>query len=78
VRLAPKFADDCQRDAASGLDGLTRPIARCFSSPRDRRYGRIAPSVCSELVDTVLRESAFVYELRGRRLDQAREHQEGP
>ena len=43
-------------------DGAARWIAQA---------DRVPPS---ELVDTVLRDSAYVYEMRGRRLDQAREN----
>ena len=82
ARLAPAFAR-----ARSAVAGVRRrgvaaarsdaAIARCSiaRARASRRWLALADRVTpSELVDRVLRESAYAFELRGRRLDQAREN----
>ena len=72
---------DCDRGVA-GVDrarrsiDLDRAAARRARAPARARAGWRWPIALppSELVDIVLRESAYAFELRGRRLDQAREN----
>jgi ATP-dependent helicase/nuclease subunit A len=74
TRLAPAFARALQEEPAVALDEIDRALlsrARASFARWLALADRVAPS---ELVDIVLRESAYVFELRGRRLDQAREN----
>jgi ATP-dependent helicase/nuclease subunit A len=78
VTLAPKFAEALGAaappeyfDALNATDRALLSLAREAVGGWIAQADRVPPS---ELVDTVLRESAFVFELRGRRLDQAREN----
>jgi ATP-dependent exoDNAse (exonuclease V) beta subunit len=77
VRLAPGFAEAVlggSTAAPASLEGTDRALlalARRAIAGWIEQADRVPPS---ELVDTVLRESAYVYEMRGRRLQQAREN----
>ncbi len=78
ARLAPQFARAISASdfdvAAAGLDELDAQLlahARGAAGRWLRAADRVTPS---ELVDQVLRETAYAFELRGRRLDQAREN----
>ena len=76
--IAPALADALRRPdfnvSGSGLDEFDRDvleIARAGVARWLPMADRVSPS---ELVGRILRESAYVFELRGRRLDQAREN----
>jgi ATP-dependent helicase/nuclease subunit A len=78
TRLAPSFAGALRLPsfevAGAGLDDVDRATLERARESVARWLvlaDRILPS---ELVDIVLRESAYAFELRGRRLDQAREN----
>jgi ATP-dependent exoDNAse (exonuclease V) beta subunit len=78
VRLAPAFADALQRRdfdlAAAGLSDLdARLLAQARASAAEwlDLATRVPPS---ELVDAVLRDSAYVFEIRGARMNQAKEN----
>jgi len=78
VRLAPAFSDALVGDLApddtaslASTDAALLQVARAGTGRWLALADRLPPS---ELVDIVLRESAYVYEMRGRRLDQAREN----
>jgi ATP-dependent helicase/nuclease subunit A len=77
TRLAPGFAGalaGAPPPALAALDETDRALlelARHGTARWIAQADRVPPS---ELVDTVLRDSAFVYEMRGRRLGQAREN----
>jgi ATP-dependent helicase/nuclease subunit A len=77
VKLAPGFAQallGAEPASAGAMDEIDRAL---LTRARDAVGGWIAQAdrvPPSELVDAVIRQSAFVYELRGRRLDQAREN----
>jgi ATP-dependent helicase/nuclease subunit A len=74
MRLAPAFAKALQSPPEARLDEIDRALldrARTSLARWLALADRVAPS---ELVDLVLRESAYVFELGGRRLDQAREN----
>ena len=76
VRLAPAFAQalGAESPADRDLDEPDRGLlvrARASLASWLPLADRISPS---ELVDRIMRESAYLYELRGRRLDQAREN----
>ncbi len=76
VRLAPAFAQalGAESPADRDLDEPDRGLlvrARASLANWLPLADRISPS---ELVDRIMRESAYLYELRGRRLDQAREN----
>jgi len=81
VHLAPGFAaalSDAPRpegaDPRDQLDDLDRALLDAARSglARWRRLAEHIPP--SEVVDTVIRESAYAFEMRGRRLSQAREN----
>ena len=76
--LAPAFAHALRSPvsevSAAGLDALDRQLLAAARGGLARwlpLVDRIGPG---ELVDRILRESAYVFELRGARLDQAREN----
>jgi ATP-dependent helicase/nuclease subunit A len=77
-RLAPALAEALRAPAfdldAAALD----PIDRALLAQARESLGRWLPAVDrvtpSELLDAVLAESAYAYEMRGPRLDQAREN----
>ncbi|HEX5070013.1 MAG TPA: UvrD-helicase domain-containing protein [Vicinamibacterales bacterium] len=77
VALAPALADALlapERPAIDRLaptDAALLDLARASVARWLAQADRVPPS---ELVDAVIRESAYVFELRGRRLDQAREN----
>ena len=77
VALAPRLSRALlAADPPEGVT-LTPPDAALFARARAgvTRWLRLATQVPpGEVLDVVLRESAYVYELRGRRLDQAREN----
>jgi ATP-dependent helicase/nuclease subunit A len=77
-RLAPDLADALLSDAIpSALGSLDATDAAALTEARAstgrwrRLVDRVGPA---ELLDTILRESAYAFELRGDRLDQAREN----
>ena len=74
-RLAPSFAAALRGAApAAGLDGRDQAVldrTRVGLLRWLQLVDRIPPS---ELIDTILRESAYAFELSGRRLSQAREN----
>ena len=77
VRLAPGFADAILGplpDAAATLSATDRALLQIARDGAGRWLAEADRLPPSELVDIVLRESAYVYEMRGRRLDQAREN----
>ena len=78
TRLAPAFAAALIGAVdATRASAWTSSIARCSRAPaRASRAGCRSPIALppSELVDLVLRDSAYAFEMRGRRLDQAREN----
>ena len=78
VTLAPSFADRLQQHEPSQDEaGLTPVDAGLLARARADvgRWLTLASEIPpSELVDIVVRESAYVFELGGRRLDQAREN----
>jgi ATP-dependent exoDNAse (exonuclease V) beta subunit len=78
TRLAPGFAAALAAPEPPAMfatldetDRALLELARHGTTRWIAQADRVPPS---ELVDTVLRDSAFVYEMRGRRLDQAREN----
>lgn len=78
ARLAPNLADALRTERfdadAAGLDQLDREwftLARAGVARWLRLTDRVGPS---ELVDAVLRETAYAFELRGTRASQAREN----
>ena len=76
VRLAPAFARALTADGAvvelpDELDRALLARAREGLARWLPLADRVAPS---ELIEIIVRESAYVFELRGRRLDQAREN----
>jgi ATP-dependent helicase/nuclease subunit A len=78
VRLAPSFAAALRAPAFdTGAAGLTGVDAALFERTRVS-LGRWLPLADrlppGELLDLILAESAYAYEMRGRRLDQAREN----
>jgi ATP-dependent helicase/nuclease subunit A len=81
VHLAPGFAaalSDAPHaegtDPRDGLDEIDRMLLEAARAglSRWRRLAAYVPP--SEVVDTVVRESAYAFEMRGRRLSQAREN----
>ena len=78
TRLAPAFsaaligAEDPDRIAA--LDEHDRPVLAQARGSVARWLALVDRVPAGELVDLVLRESAYAFEMRGRRLDQAREN----
>jgi ATP-dependent helicase/nuclease subunit A len=76
THLAPGFADALagRSAVADSLNGIDRDLLACAVDGM-RRWRALADVVPpSELVDLVLRESAYAFELRGRKLGQAREN----
>ena len=74
MRLAPSFARALRSPPAVPLEEIDRAILDRARESLGRWLplaDRVAPS---ELVDLILRESAYLFELGGRRLDQAREN----
>lgn len=74
--LAPSFSAALLADTPSGVP-LADVDAGLLASARSSVAGWIALAQRvppGELLDVVLRESAYLFELRGRRLDQAREN----
>jgi ATP-dependent helicase/nuclease subunit A len=77
ARIAPAFAavlTDSAPAALEALNDLDRSVlerARAGVARWLPQVDRVPPS---ELVDSVLRDAAYVFEMRGRRLDQAREN----
>jgi ATP-dependent helicase/nuclease subunit A len=77
ARIAPHFARALTArgvEDAEALDAVDRALLDRARASVDRWLAlgdRIRPS---ELLDLILRESAYDYEMRGRRLDQAREN----
>jgi ATP-dependent helicase/nuclease subunit A len=76
--LAPALSAALLQSPGERLpEGLSELDAECLARAREHAAGwlslvdRVPPS---ELLDIVLRESAYVHEMRGRRLDQAREN----
>jgi ATP-dependent exoDNAse (exonuclease V) beta subunit len=81
VHLAPGFAaalsDAPPAEAQIRATVSTTSTAHCWMQRgRVSRAGADWPNTVppSEVVDTVIRESAYVFEMRGRRLSQAREN----
>jgi len=78
VRLAPSFAAALSPDDAPAAGDLLDETDRALLDRIRAGLSRWLPLADrltpSELVDTILRESAYVYEMRGRRLGQAREN----
>jgi ATP-dependent helicase/nuclease subunit A len=78
VTLAPALADALlSRDRPAAASQLSPTDAALLDLTRDAvarwlaQADRVPPS---ELVDAIIRDSAYVFEMRGRRLDQAREN----
>jgi ATP-dependent exoDNAse (exonuclease V) beta subunit len=77
VRLAPAFADALAGPVPPGADGLDAGDAALLACARAgvQRWLTLADRMPpGELIDLVMRESAYVFETRGRRFDQAREN----
>jgi ATP-dependent helicase/nuclease subunit A len=78
VRLAPGFARALSVSSnhveAPALDDLDRAILARARQDVARWLPLVARLTPGELVDLILRESGYLFELRGRRLEQAREN----
>ena len=80
TRLAPAFSKALLGPAAeempdfSGLDGLDHQLLGHTRLGVARWLDLTDRVPASELIDLILRESAYVFEMRGRRLEQAREN----
>jgi ATP-dependent helicase/nuclease subunit A len=78
ARLAPRLSEALRAEGfdvtGAGLDAADLQVltlARAGAARWLAMTDRVSPS---ELVDAILRDSAYMFELRGRRLDQAREN----
>ena len=78
ARLAPAFADALSAPAfdldAVPLDAIDRALLAHTRDSLTRWLPSVDRVTPSELLDAVLAESAYAYEMRGPRLDQAREN----
>jgi len=77
-RLAPRLADALRSirppDAMTGLDAVDRAALEDTRRATARWRGLVDRVPPAELLDTILRESAYVVEMRGPRFQQAREN----
>lgn len=76
VRLAPGLAEALRSEvpAARDLEPIDRDLLQRAHTALDRWLPLVDRMSPSELVDTIIGEAAYVYELRGRRRAQAREN----
>ena len=78
MRLAPAFSQALMGERLPDLSAPLDPADLALLEQARASFGRwlaMADRVPpSQLVDSILSESAYVYEMRGRRLDQAREN----